>query len=324
MANPSSRQQLIDYCLRRLGHPVIEINIDDDQLEDRVDEAIQFYREFHYDAIEQVYLKALVEPSLVNVVANATIFSVGDVITSTSGGTAQVGTPTSSTSLGNPGPVSDTQLRVSNMSGTFAPGDTITSGAKTATVVSAYQGNYDKKYFEIADAVVGVTKILPFTNRSTGINIFDIRYQILINDLYTLQSTDLIYYSQIKTHLELINFLLVGTKPIRFNRHTNQLHVEMSWGVDVVPGDYVIVECNRILDPNTYTDVYNDMMLKRYTTALIKRQWGENLKKFEGVQLPGGVTLNGQKIFDEAMDEIQKLEEEFRLTWEEPVNMMIG
>ena len=247
MANPTSRQGLMDYCLRRLGHPVIEINVDEDQIEDRIDDAFQFYREYHYDAVERVYLKYQ-----------------------------------------------------------------ITSDDMT------------NKYIPLNDNIVGVDRILPFSNRSTGINIFDVRYQILINDLYSLMSTDLIYYSQVKTQVELINQLLVGVKPVRFNRHMNRLYIDMDWEADVDVGSFIIVECFRILDPDTYTDVYNDRFLKRYATALIKRQWGENMKKFQGVQLPGGVLLNGQQIFDEALQEIQTLEEEMQSRFELPPDMFVG
>lgn len=247
MANPSSRQELIDYCLRKLGHPVIEINIDEDQIEDRIDEAFSFYREFHYDAVELVYLKHQV-----------------------------------------------TSADISN------------------------------QYLTLVDAIVGVTKVFPFTNKTTGMNIFDIRYQILINDLYSLMSTDLIYYSMVRQHLELINQLLVGQRPIRFNRHMNRLFIDMSWTEDVKENDFLIVECYRILDPNTYTDVYNDRILKKYAAALIKRQWGMNLKKFSGVQLPGGVMLNGQIIYDEAEEEIKEIEDTVRSTYELPVDMFVG
>lgn len=247
MANPSSRQGLIDYCLRRLGHPVIEINIDEDQVEDRIDDAFQFYREYHYDAVERVYLKYQ-----------------------------------------------------------------ITSEDMT------------NRYIPLNDNIVGVDRILPFSNRSTGINIFDIRYQILINDLYSLMSTDLIYYSQVKTQIELINQLLVGVKPVRFNRHMNRLYIDMDWEADVDVGSFIIVECFRILDPDTFTDVYNDRFLKQYATALIKRQWGENMKKFQGVQLPGGVLLNGQQIFDEAVEELARLEQEMQSRFELPPDMFVG
>lgn len=313
MANPTTRQQLIDYCLRKLGHPVIEINIDDDQLEDRIDEAFQFYREFHYDSVETVFLKAAIEASNITVTANVSAYAVGQTVTANTGGTATV------TEI-----VSDTKIKVLNMTGTFAVGAVINNGNVNATVTDYFKGSYDNKYFTVADAVVGIRQVLPFTSRSSGMSVFDIRYQILVNDLYTLQSTDLVYYSQIMQHMALLNQLLVGQKPVRFSRHTNQLHVDMSWGIDASVGDYVIVECDRILDPSVHSDVYNDMMLKRLAVALIKRQWGENLKKFEGVTLPGGVTLNGQKIYDEAMQEIDKVEEYMRATYEEPVGFLVG
>ena len=155
-------------------------------------------------------------------------------------------------------------------------------------------------------------------------NIFDIRYQILINDLYSIMSTDLIYYQQVKGQLQLIQDVLVGTKPIRFNRHMNRLYIDADWTADFAVGDFLIVEGWRILDPNTYSDVYNDMWLKRYATALIKRQWGENIKKFAGMQLPGGVMLNGKEIYEEAVAEIERIEEEIRNTWELPPDMFVG
>jgi hypothetical protein len=247
MAIVTSRTELKDYCLRNLGAPVIEINVDDDQVEDRIDEAFQFYREYHYDAVELVYLKHEI--------------------------TAE---------------------------------------------------NVSNAYVTLPDAVVGVNRIFPFSNKSDGTNIFSIRYQILVNDLYSLMSTNLIYYYQVKQELELINQVLVGVKPVRFNRHMNRLYIDMDWTADAVPGDFIIVECYRILDPETYRDVYNDMFLKRYCTALIKRQWGLNLKKFVGVQLPGGVTLNADQIYQDAMDEILKIETEMQLRFELPVDMFTG
>lgn len=247
MAKVTSREQLKDYCLRRLGAPVIEINVDDDQVEDRIDDAFQFYREYHYDAVEMVYLKHQ--------------FTADDLT---------------------------------------------------------------NQYIEVPDLIVGVNRILPFANRSNGMNIFDIRYQILINDLYSLMSTDLIYYTQVKMQLELINQILIGQKPIRFNRHMNRIYLDMDWASDATVGDFIIVECYRILDPETYRDVYDDMFLKRYTTALIKRQWAENIKKFAGVQLPGGVTLNGDNLYQEAMEEINKIESEIQSKFELPVDMFVG
>jgi hypothetical protein len=247
MATVTTRQGLKDYCLRRLGAPVIEINVDDDQVEDRIDDAFQFYREYHYDAVELVYLKHQ--------------FTTEDIT---------------------------------------------------------------NQYISVPDTVVGVSRILPFSNKSDGTNIFSIRYQILLNDLYSLMSTNIIYYYQVKQELELINQVLVGTKPIRFNRHMNRLYMDMDWTADAVPGDFIVVECYRILDPETYRDVYNDMFLKRYCTALIKRQWGENLKKFNGVQLPGGVTINADQIYQDALTDITQIESEMQSRFELPVDFMTG
>jgi hypothetical protein len=247
MATVTTREQLKDYCLRRLGSPVIEINVEENQIEDRIDDAFQFYREYHYDAVEMVYLKHQ--------------FTSTDIT---------------------------------------------------------------NQYISIPDTVVGVSRILPFSDRSDGTNIFSIRYQILLNDLYSLMSTNIIYFYQVKQELELINQILVGTKPIRFNRHMNRLYMDMDWTADAIAGDYVVVECYRILDPDTYRDVYNDMFLKRYCTALIKRQWGENLKKFNGVQLPGGVTINADQIYQDALTEITQIESEMQSRFELPVDFMTG
>lgn len=247
MANPTSRQTLIDYCLRQLGAPVLEINVDDDQVEDRIDEAFQYYRDFHFDAVELIYLNHLVT-----------------------------------------------------------------------------NNDMTNKYITLNDNIISVIRVLPFSSKTRGIDLFDTRYQILLNDLYSLQSTDIIYYSQVKTQLQLIQDLLVGTKPVRFNRHQNRLFIDMSWGEDIEAGEYLIIEGYRILDPNTFTDVYNDEFLKRYATSLIKKQWGTNLKKFEGVQMPGGVTLNGQKIYDEAVEEITDLKNEVQNTYQLPIDFFVG
>lgn len=314
MANPSSRQGLIDYCLRQLGHPVIEINVDEDQLEDRVDEALQFYRDFHYDATEKIYKNVLIEPSLLQITGvNAASFSNGSTITgSTSGATAIV--------YAN---VSANRMKVYDVTGTFTVGESLTGDA-SATLSAITLGNYDNKYISLNDSIMGVERILQLSNKTSGMGMFDVRYQLLLNNIQSLTNTDIIYYSQLKTHLNLINDLMTGQKPIRFNRHMNRLFVDMDWRYDVAIGDYIIVEGWQFLDPDTYTDVYNDGFLKRYTTALIKRQWGNNLKKFEGVQMPGGVTLNGQKIFDEAMQEISDIKEEGKNTYQLPIDFFTG
>ena len=317
MASPSSRQNLIDYCLRRLGHPVLEINVDDDQLEDRIDEAFQYYRDFHFDATEKSYKKVLIEPSVLQITGvGAAAFNNGEKIT---GGTSGATTTVLSNKAAN-------QINVYNTSGTFSAGETLTGSISgtTATLSSITLKNFDNKYIELEDSFFGVERILQLSNKTSGVSMFDVRYQLLLNNIQSLTNTDIIYYSQLKTHLNLINDLMTGQKPIRFNRHMNRLYIDMDWGLDVAINDYIIVEGWTFLDPDTYTDVYNDGWLKKYSTALIKLQWGNNLKKFEGVQLPGGVTLNGQKIYDEAMEEIDNLKQEAQNTYQLPVDFFTG
>lgn len=317
MANPSSRQGLIDYCLRSLGHPVIEINVDDDQLEDRVDEALQFYRDYHFDAVEKVYLKEQITASVLQISGiNGNSFSPGETLTgSTSGVTAKI----YDNYLGN-------KLYIKDLSGDFTTGETITgsTSGQISTVVSVTLGSYDNEFITLNDSVIGVERILQLSNKSQATGMFDVRYQLMLNNIQSLTNTDIIYYSQLKTHLNLINDLLTGQKPIRFNRHMNRLYLDMSWQDDVSINDYVIVEAWRMIDPDTYTDVYNDIFLKKYLTALIKKQWGNNLKKFEGVQMPGGITLNGQKIYDEAEEEIRILKDEVQNNYQLPVDFFTG
>jgi hypothetical protein len=321
MAAPASRQQLLDYCLRRLGHPVTEINVDDDQLSDRLDDAFQYFQDYHYDGVERIYLKQQVTASRITLgTSNAGNFALGTTVTgSSSGAYATVCSELNTTSNGN-------TLLVKGSTGTWTTGETIVgANGTTATVTAFTLGNVDKQYFELDDSIIGVVRVLPFSQVNTGQSyMWDIRYQLRLNDMFDLLSTSLIYYQQVKAHLGLIDMMLVGSKSFRFQRHQNRLFMDMNWNTDVSVGEHVIVECYKILDPNTWTDVYNDRFIKRYATALIKRQWGENLKKFEGIQMPGGVTLNGQKIFDEAIAEIEVLETEMQTSYVEPPRFMVG
>lgn len=184
--------------------------------------------------------------------------------------------------------------------------------------------NISDQYIELNDAIIGVEKVLPFTARTRGIDLFDIRYQIFLNDIYSLQSTDIIYYTQVMTQLQLINDLLVGQKPVRFNRHQNRLYIDMDWEQDIDPDEYLVVEAYRIVDPQAFTDVYNDMFLKRYVTALFKRQWGANLIKYQGVSLPGGITLDGRQLFDDAQTELRDVEEQMQSRFQLPIDFMVG
>jgi hypothetical protein len=321
MAAPATRQQLIDYCLRELGHPVIEINVDDDQVSDRIDAALQYYQDYHYDGVERLYLKQQVTATRITLgTSNASNFALGTTVTgSSSGAYATVCSELNTTSNG-------TTLLVRGSTGTWTTGETIVgSNGTTSTVASVSLGNVDKQYFELDDSIIGVRRVLPFSAVNTGQSyMWDIRYQLRLNDMFDLLSTSIIYYEQVKAHLALIDQLLVGSKSFRFQRHQNRLYLDMSWNTDVSVGEYVIVECYKILNPDDWTDVYNDRFLKRYATALIKKQWGNNLKKFAGIQMPGGITLNGQVIYDEAVAEIAFLENEAQSTYVEPPDFMVG
>ena len=273
MAVPTTKATFKSYCLRALGDGVVDINVSDDQTDDRIDEALQYFSMYHYDGIERMYLKHLIT-------------------------TAEV-----------------TRARANaDTTGTDTVDSSITATWK--------EGN---NYIPLPSAVISVLRVFPFTGTGGGANMFDIRYQLRLNDLFDLSSTSILQYQMTMDNIDLIEHILVGETPLRFNQHQNRLYIDADWENDFTADvDYLIVECYRKLDPTTYTEIYDDMFLKKYTAALIKRQWGENLKKFEGVQLPGGVTLNGKTIYDEAVEEINKIEEEMNLKWELPPDGFMG
>ena len=269
MAVPNSKSTLKEYCLRALGKPVIEINVDDDQVDDRIDEALQYFAQYHYDGVERMYMKYQV--------------TADDI----------------------------TRARANE-----------TVGTGTEGLVSNTFSN-QKNFIVMPSAVLSVMNIFNFNDKS-NLNMFDIRYQMRLNDLYDFSSTSIIHYEMTMRHLDFLDHILIGEKPIRFNMHNNRLYIGMDWQNDVAAGEYLIIECYRKLDPDTYTDIYDDMFLKRYTTALIKQQWGANLSKFQGVTMLGGVSMNGAEIYSQALSEKQKLEEEIRSTFETPISYMVG
>ena len=197
---------------------------------------------------------------------------------------------------------------------------TATDTADNSITATWLEGN---GFIPVPESVLSVVKVFDFTDKNT-VNMFDVRYQLRLNDLYDFSSESIIHYEMTMRHLDFLDHILVGEKPIRFNQHQNRLYIDMDWSQDVNVDDFIIIECYRKLDPTTYTDIFNDIYLKRYATALIKRQWGSNLSKFEGVQMLGGVTLNGAKLFEEAQADIEKLEEQIQLAYELPPNYMIG
>lgn len=319
----SSRQALIDYCLRRLGFPVIEINVDDDQVEDRIDDALQYFQEYHFDGVERVYLHHQITGATLRFSGlSSPSFEVGETLVgATSGATCKVIS------------IDGMAASVSKVKGTFVVSEVITgqnSGFSRALSNTNFYtpGDIQNGYVSIPDAVIGVIRVLPVNGPSSGMNnannMFDVIYQFRMNDMYNLLSADMIYYTQMKQYLSMLDMLLVGDRSFAYNRKTDKLEIHCNWEDVFDPGDYIIVECYRIVDPTTYTQVYNDMFLKKYATALIKKQWGDNMKKFGGMQLPGGIVMNGQQVYDEAVQEITQIEEEMQLKAELPVDFMVG
>ena len=281
MSKPASRQELIDYCLRRLGAPVLEINVADDQIDDLVDDALQYFQERHFDGVERMYLKYQ--------------FTQDDINRGTARNKSGVGLVTTTASSNN------------------------ISGLGTITSEFYETSNF----IQIPDSVIGIEKIFKFDTSSISGGMFSIKYQLFLNDLYYFNSVDLLQYSMTKTYLEDIDFLLTTDKQIRFNKRQNRMYLDIDWGAQQV-GDYIVIDCYRILDPNSFTEVYNDSFLKIYLTSLIKRQWGQNLIKFRGVKLPGGIELNGRELYEDAEKELESLRQRMANEYELPPYDFIG
>ena len=282
MAKPASRTQLIDYCLRKLGAPVLEINIDDDQIDDLVDDAIQLFNERHFDGVERMYLKYQITQDDIDRGTAKNRDGVG-IVTTTATATAVPGI-----------------------------GTTITS--------NWYETS---NFLQVPDSVVGVEKIFKFDTSSISGGMFSIKYQLFLNDLYYFNSVELLQYSMVKSYLEDIDFLLTTDKQIRFNKRQDRLYLDIDWGAESVD-NWIILDCYRALDPTSFTQVYNDPFLKLYLTALMKRQWGQNLIKFRGVKLPGGIELNGREIYDDAEREIDSLRSRMASEYELPPYDFVG
>jgi len=246
MALPSTRETFKQYCLRQLGKPVIDINVSDDQCEDRIDDALQYYRDYHFDGTEKVYLK------------------------------------------------------------------------KTLTA-----DDITNMYLDLDSSIVGVVNMFDIGDSVNTNNIFNLKYQISLNDIFDASDVTMLGFYQAFAHVALLEELLVGQQPLRFNRHKNRVHVDMNWN-KVIAGEILIFEAYQVVDPAANADVWADRWLIRYTTELFKKQWGSNLSKFEGMQLPGGVTFNGVKIYDDAITELNKLEEEMITSYSLPVHDLTG
>ena len=285
MATPSSRSELADYCKRQLGAPVLEINIADEQVEDIMDDAIQFFQERHFDGVSQSFLKYKISQDDID-------RGKATMRTGTGDKTTGITTETATTEI-----------------------------VGVSTTFTFYENS---NYLQVPPEIIGVTKIFHYDGANTITNnMFSVKYQLFLNDIYFWGATEMLTYAMTKTYLEDINFLLTTQKQIRFNQRMDRLYLDIDWG-GVTVGDYFVIDCFRALNPADYARVYNDSFLKRYTVALMKRQWGQDLLKFQGVKLPGGVELNGRQIYDDAEKDLEIIREQMSNMYEMPPLDMIG
>jgi len=256
MAIITTRDNFKAYCLRRLGAPVIEINIDDAQVEDRIDDAIQYWQDYHFDGLQKFYyIKGITQTEI-----NQKYINLTDVRDS------------SNNSL----------------------------------------------------EIIGITRVFPITDSQVTVNMFDLRYQLRLHELYDFTSASYVNYTMTQQHIRSLELMFSGEVPIRFQRHMQRLFIDWGWSYPNTTNTVVIAECYGSINPDVYTRVWNDRWMKEYTTALIKRTWGNNLKKFSGLMLPGGVTMNGDKIYEEAVAEIEKLEGEMQSEYGAPLEIFMN
>ncbi len=279
MAQPSTRGELIDYCKRKLGAPVLEINVADEQVEDLIDDAVQFFQERHFDGVYQTFMKYKITQDDI------------DRGRAKSGGVGVTTTTATADILG------------------------------TSTTFSWEENS---NYLQVPPEILGVTKIFHFDGSNTITNnMFSVKYQLFLNDIYYWGSTELLSYAMTKTYLEDINFLLTTQKQIRFNKRQDRLYLDIDWS-SLTVGDFIVIDCFRLLDPSDYARVWNDSFLKPYATALLKKQWAQNMLKFQGVKLPGGIELNGREMYEDAEKDLEKIRENMSNTYELPPYDMIG
>ena len=281
MAKPTTRLELVDYCKRQLGAPVLEINVDDDQIDDLVDDTFQYFNERHFDGVEKMYMKyKLTEEDINRGKATGT------------DGVGIVTTTATSTAISGYGTTTSNWYETSN-------------------------------FIQVPDAVIGIEKVFKFDSSSISGGMFSIKYQLFLNDLYYFNSVNLLQYAMTKSYLEDIDHLLTTDKQLRFNQRQDRLYLDLDWGAQQID-DFIILECYRALDPEAFVGAYNDSFVKKYLTALIKRQWGQNLIKFKGTKLPGGIELNGREIYDDAIKDLADIKERMSTEYELPPLDMIG
>ena len=279
MAKPGTRQELIDYTLRKLGAPVLEVNVADEQIDDLVDDTIQYFNERHYDGVERMYLKYK---------------------------------------------ISQEDINRGKASGTSGVGIVTTTGTSTIDGTSTNFNFYENSnYIQVPDSVIGVEKIFKFDTSSISGGMFSIKYQMFLNDLHFFGSVELLQYAMTKSYLEDIDHLLTTDKQVRFNKRQNRLYLDLDWGAQT-KDTFFVIDCHRALDPANFSKIYNDSFVKKYLTALVKKQWGQNLIKFQGVKLPGGTELNGRQLYEDGERELEDIKQRMFSEYEMPPLDLIG
>jgi hypothetical protein len=276
MAKPASRKELVDYCLRKLGAPVLEINVAEEQLDDLVDDALQYFNERHFDGVEKMFMKYKLTKEDIE--------------------------------------------RGRSKGGNYDRDIEITTASSN---IGTAEWEENSNYIPVPDSVIGIERIFKLDNRTISGNLFNVNYQLFLNDIYWFSSTEMLNYYVTKRYLEDIDWIVNPQRQIRFNKRQGRLYIDTSWDT-FNPDDYILIECYRILDPNDFTKVYNDSFLKMYLTSLIKKQWGQNLIKFQGVKLPGGIELNGRQIYDDSLKELEQIRERMLSEYETAPFDLIG
>lgn len=280
MAQPASRSDLVNYCKRQLGAPVLEINVADEQIDDLIDDALQYFHERHFDGVTQTFLKYKITQNDID--------------------------------------------RGRGRGGSNPIGIVTTTATSTVGITSTFSYEETSNFIQVPPEVIGINKIFRYDGSNTTTNnMFSVKYQMFLNDMYYFGSTEILTYAMTKRYLEDLDFMLNTEKQIRFNQRQDRLYLDVDWGA-VTKDDYLVLDCYRLLNPNDFTRVWNDSFVKRYVTQLVKRQWGQNLMKFQGVKLPGGVELNGRQIYDDAQKELDSIREVMSNTYELPPLDMIG
>jgi hypothetical protein len=331
MSVPTTKADFGKWCLRELGHPVIKINVDPDQIDDRIDYALKKYQEFHYDATEKIYFKHILTDAdwpdrvktvdIVNgICANSSSkYANGEALVFTSNGDNPANTASGTISTDANGNIVSITMTSHGVGYGIEPTVTVNSVSGQGAQLQSVLGGY----FDVPESIIGVVNLFDISSTLMSQDMFSIQYQIALNDLWSLSTFSMIPYYLTLSHLSLIQQLLIGSQPIRFTRHRNRVYLDMDWSRMIV-GQYMILVSYQAISPDEFPNVWSDIWLQRYATALIKKQWGNNLKKYSGMSMPGNVQFNGQKIYDEAVAEIADLEENLINSYSIPSEFLMG